>query len=226
MPILVTIILGLSGCLGWMVSSNKPVDTFNTVIYYPQYPDIAVAFQKEVFEFERLARIYGQEKLVQERLPLISVQFGNTKSIGLSLKGVCFHKEKAILIDKTAWSKFSDLQRQTIITHELGHCVLGRIHRYKKDKNIAVSLMTPLLTDAVISYNKDSEGLMKELFNPDSFNQFEKYNSVLGNFYEQHPELVGKDSLGKERLSEDLKEELSKMFSNIVNDDSDISSQK
>jgi Zn-dependent peptidase ImmA (M78 family) len=40
---------------------------------------------------------------------------------------------KQIIIDQPFWDKASDIEREYVVFHELGHCLLGRDHKDEKD---------------------------------------------------------------------------------------------
>lgn len=53
-----------------------------------------------------------------------------------SIQGQCFRNEekpKKVIIDVDYWANATELQKQFIIYHELGHCFLGRDHLNDRD---------------------------------------------------------------------------------------------
>ncbi len=52
-----------------------------------------------------------------------SVKFGEKQHLG-----VCSTASKEILINDFYWRGFSELERQYVMFHELGHCILDRLH--------------------------------------------------------------------------------------------------
>lgn len=62
----------------------------------------------------------------------ISVTFGKTAHIGPTTAGFCapetFYRDAYVIINYEYWLTFNDEKREQLILHELGHCVLRRIH--------------------------------------------------------------------------------------------------
>ncbi|NNL92377.1 MAG: hypothetical protein HKO66_09115, partial [Saprospiraceae bacterium] len=62
-----------------------------------------------------------------------------------SVQGQCFRNEskpKKVIIDTEYWANATDLEREFIIYHELGHCFLNRDHLDSSDnKGNCVSIM-------------------------------------------------------------------------------------
>jgi hypothetical protein len=50
-----------------------------------------------------------------------------------------------ITIDKDLWNSISELSRERLIFHELGHCVLNRVHSNITEDGRPISLMYPYL---------------------------------------------------------------------------------
>ncbi len=59
----------------------------------------------------------------------ITVQFGNTDLNGKTYGGITFQATHTININKTYWDNSSELYRETLMLHELGHLLLKRIHK-------------------------------------------------------------------------------------------------
>lgn len=73
---------------------------------------------------------------------------------------------KQITIDQPFWNQASDLEREYVVFHELGHCVLGREHSDEKDGNgNCVSIMQSGNGDCSGNYNSQNRNsLINELF--------------------------------------------------------------
>lgn len=73
---------------------------------------------------------------------------------------------KAVVIDETYWNKSSDLKREFIIFHELGHCILNRGHHDEANENgRCVSIMNSGSAGCELSYTeKNREAFFDELF--------------------------------------------------------------
>ena len=74
-----------------------------------------------------------------------------------------------VIIDKKFYTKSSMPEREELVFHELGHCLLGRIHCNVKDKGgISVSIMEPILM-SVNKFSKNRKEMLDELFKPNPF---------------------------------------------------------
>lgn len=90
---------------------------------------------------------------------------------GVNVAGGCnFHGESPneIVLDATFWSTLSFLQREMIVMHELGHCVLYREHREAMDvTGRCLSVMRSGLGQCRDGYSETTrDGYLNELFNP------------------------------------------------------------
>ncbi len=76
-----------------------------------------------------------------------------------------------ITIDEPLFNDLSDLYREFIIFHELGHCVLDRDHREDADQHgSCISLMRSGLGACHDNYtNNTRTNYINELFNPNEF---------------------------------------------------------
>ena len=86
-----------------------------------------------------------------------------------NVAGQCQHFENSpnvVLIDPDYWNKYSDLEKEYLIFHELGHCYLQRSHL--DDKNAdgsCVSMMQSGLDECRMNYNQSTrEKYLDELF--------------------------------------------------------------
>jgi len=64
----------------------------------------------------------------------ITAQFNRIPNAGVA--GQCFRNQdipNSISIDAIYWSTQSELRREFLMYHELGHCVIGRSHRDETD---------------------------------------------------------------------------------------------
>ena len=84
--------------------------------------------------------------------------------------GKCYVKQDTtprIVIDTTRWDKMSDVRRETLMYHELGHCALFRQHV----EGVNTSIMNPLLISSK-TYEENREELLEELFDPNKYNDW------------------------------------------------------
>ena len=86
-----------------------------------------------------------------------------------NINGWCSLNEDApreIIIDVSFWADATDLDKEFIIMHELGHCFLNRLHLDDADdQGNCVSIMHATLETCVFPYNDDTrDGYLDELF--------------------------------------------------------------
>ncbi|OEK00878.1 hypothetical protein BFP97_04850 [Roseivirga sp. 4D4] len=90
---------------------------------------------------------------------------------GVNVAGGCnFHGSapNQIILDATFWNTLSFIQRELIVMHELGHCVLYRDHREAMDvTGRCLSIMRSGLGQCNDGYSETTrEGYLNELFDP------------------------------------------------------------
>ncbi len=83
--------------------------------------------------------------------------------------GQCGHTENepsVVIVDKFYWDAASDLEREFVIFHELGHCALSRGHTDVSDgQGNCVSIMTSGTGSCSINYSAATrDKLLDELF--------------------------------------------------------------
>ncbi len=142
---------------------------------YPMSETIASEFRPYVIDFLKDARKFGVEESIKNQALNLTVKFGTPSDIDPAYGGFCEQMTLTVIIDKNLWNNIH-ISKQAIIDHELGHCLLGRIHRHKADTSAhdpsyfnPKSIMFPgALNGYFYAYNKIS--LRKELFNKEKFN--------------------------------------------------------
>ena len=74
------------------------------------------------------------------------------------IMGECFSgglSPPTIQISQEDWDVLTPDGQKVLLYHELGHCVLGRVHNYNENNGIPVSIMSPAYIGAAIyDYNK------------------------------------------------------------------------
>ena len=73
---------------------------------------------------------------------------------------------KEVVIDNFYWSRADDMEREYLVFHELGHCILGREHHDSRDASgICTSIMQSGSGSCRGIYNEENrEKLLEELF--------------------------------------------------------------
>jgi len=86
-----------------------------------------------------------------------------------NVAGVCNYSSNnpnVITVDLSFWNQSSELLKEMVVYHELGHCVLGKGHREAADENgSCLSIMRSGLGDCITRYNTvNKEYYLDELF--------------------------------------------------------------
>lgn len=120
---------------------------------------------KYVDRFERIGDILYGRKMI---LPEMDIDFGKTRLISMRAVGWCVRnpitRRPKILIDTNFWKQADEAEREALIFHELGHCVLDRDHIKKKSAlGIPLSLMFPSVIPS-FTYRKFRKHYLIELF--------------------------------------------------------------
>jgi hypothetical protein len=131
-------------------------------------------FQDFVNNFEQVSGEEGNPLRINDLI----VTFGSTPS--LNETGVCEWSENEtprITLNQRIWNTLNDYDRQEVMFHELGHCVLRRIHQnsemmaYNGTVRVAESIMYPYRISGTI-YRDNIVHYHDELFDSGKFNQF------------------------------------------------------
>ncbi len=126
--------------------------------------------EADVQKFRDMSKKYGNEKAVDnvtiDVVPHGTIQVDpQTKAeIGTSgVLGLC-NWNNGILIDEQVFLMTPE-QREIVVFHELGHCILGRPHKEEMlDTGMPASIMSINLTDNYQGFYSYPEVYYKELF--------------------------------------------------------------
>jgi len=118
-------------------------------------------FSSYVQKFEQEATVQGQTVKVTDLI----VKFGPMEN--QYERGICEiqgDSTPTILINEDAWNDMSEDEREPLLFHELGHCVLKRKHRADQmGPGVPASLMNPY-TIAGWTYEQYRKYYIQELF--------------------------------------------------------------
>ncbi len=108
-------------------------------------------FASYVTSFEQDAAAHGASVKITD----LKMQFGKVDIDGeTGGRGVCevaTNMTPVITIDQTAWESSDEDERQELIYHELGHCVLNKTHEEGTNSiGIPASIMNPYKIDGSI----------------------------------------------------------------------------
>lgn len=109
----------------------------------------------------------------QYEVPEMNISVGpiNDFNIGLitpTAIGIClfFTKPRTIIISEDFWETASDVEKEMVVFHELGHCALSRMHKHAKGPwGHPMSLMYPSIFSSY-TYRSSRGYYIDELFNP------------------------------------------------------------
>ncbi len=126
------------------------------------YPDVSIELCPFFYSFEREAAKRGV--IVDLRNAAIK---GRLTKINGSAVGICIkHDMKEILIDREFWERSSQLIKELIVFHELGHCYLHKSHNNQTATNgTCESIMRSGLGGCIDFYNENTrDDLLDEFF--------------------------------------------------------------
>ena len=122
-------------------------------------------FAPYVQKFEDESRRFGP----QVRVVDLSIRFGE---LDPGFTGLCrrrFAETPTIIVEPKAWEKASEWTRESLMFHELGHCILNENHREammparEAQGVMPVSLMNPIVVAGAV-YRKNRDYYLDELF--------------------------------------------------------------
>lgn len=134
------------------------------VLGYPEQPD----------ERESVERILGS--FVGDALPYAAFGFHVTtlvvldpgltsEATGEPTPGVCYQRSRTIVLNRDLWRVYSDVEREIVLYHELGHCELDRRHTHGRlDTGGPVSVMNQGTVRDATYYLADRTQYVRELF--------------------------------------------------------------
>ena len=141
---------------------------------HESFLQVDAPFLDFVNNFEQVSAQEGTPVQVTD----LVLSFGSTPS--LNETGVCEwadNETPKITINQRIWNTLNDYDKQEVIFHELGHCVLKRIHQntemmaYNGTVQVAESIMYPYRISGTI-YRDNIVHYHDELFDARKANQF------------------------------------------------------
>ncbi len=141
------------------ISSCQKDDTFNYVVdaplqdYFDRFASAAAA-RGVLIDYESL-RISGSLRIIA----------------AAQVIGQCIHSDKepnTVVIDRLYWTHATDLEKEFLVFHELGHCALHRGHTdHSNGQGDCISIMTSGTGICKVNYTASNrESLLDELFMP------------------------------------------------------------
>ena len=131
---------------------------------------------------DKYLKLHAEQWVVEYRnrvdkdyeMPFISINFGPTDRAKSSAIGLCLPIPffPIVLIDRDFWSFASNPEREQLLFHELGHCLLWRGHTSKTFRDgRPISIMNPVLILSDYEYMSNREYYLNELFGVESIKE-------------------------------------------------------
>jgi hypothetical protein len=150
-------------------------------------------FEHYVNLFQEQAKELGQDINVSDlviRFKHIPVE-DNKTTLGRCWRGG--NNPPIIDIDPEHWKSMSMVQRQLLMFHEMGHCLLRRDH---VDEKKSVSIMNPYLISSQV-FVASEDRLIAELFDDSKYGGLEldvgTYSDRCGEFHMRIPDRLGNE---------------------------------
>jgi hypothetical protein len=151
-------VLGISGCSSLKMNpslfSNQNVD-----------PEAQVYLEDFILGLKEANQL-DDFKQALSHLKIKFVDTVRTEDGILPLaRGRCLLKDDLISLDKEFWSHLPEDKRQLTLDHEIGHCLLKRVHRniFDPAHGMGMSIMSSVDMD-MPDYNLEKKRLRQELF--------------------------------------------------------------
>lgn len=142
----------------------NPADEVDNSPAEKRYSDVDSRLWEHFEKFENEARLRNQ--IFNLNALGITGVISDIPDAGVA--GTCQYGQHIhhVTVDQQYWNNASDLQREMVVFHELGHCVLGRGHREGANNNgICISVMNSGLADCRVIYSNTNRPLyLDELF--------------------------------------------------------------
>jgi hypothetical protein len=135
-----------------------------------------LVYEEEEAQVESSVQGYLDRFVYEARIRGLDVAYATSQvDVGIAdipkpnVIGQCAWSEghsHAITLDEAYWNRANDLQREFVVFHELGHCVLGSDHRdYSDAYGNCGSIMTSGTSDCRVVYTQNNRTrLLDELF--------------------------------------------------------------
>jgi hypothetical protein len=123
--------------------------------------------EKYIQKFIDDAKIQGIDVLPDMKGPKLTIQISSLSAYGSSTIGLCESgtRLRRVTLNPSFWNSVSDTQKELLVHHELGHCVLYRPHRSDLLSGGAyASIMYPVIM-ASSTYTSNYNYYQQELFN-------------------------------------------------------------
>ncbi len=132
------------------------------------FPNVTIELHEYFRRFEEQATLKGLEiDLVKSGIVGVINEIDEQHVIG-SCSYNRYNNPRLVTIDESFWNRASDLSKEFVVFHELGHCVLNRGHLEESFSNgICKSIMRSGTGKCFDAYNSRNRNYyIEELFEP------------------------------------------------------------
>lgn len=147
---LITLLISLTAC-GLKISHDQVYKEDSR-----QFHSINPAFDTYIESFEEEARImYLNDNFVIGDIP---INFGDTENV--QFQGVCFlypNGDREVIVRKEWWDAVTEIKKETLIFHELGHCKLDRDHRNDSITHQSVIYQLSVMHENILNADQFSD---------------------------------------------------------------------
>jgi hypothetical protein len=123
---------------------------------------IEAQFQPVVQNFLTEAQNQGRSITIDD-LVIVSVQGLSGETMGECELDPSGASSPTIRVSQAFWDSLDSDSQEELLFHELGHCVLGRVHRDVLNNHVPVSMMASAFLGSAL-YNANRSQYMHELF--------------------------------------------------------------
>lgn len=185
----------------WLIASLLILGTLAPSRTHESVDD---SFRPYLEDFLKGAKDAGVYKTIESRLQTLIIKFENVKQFDKDYIGFC-HPDNQVWVDEQEWRQASHNRRQALIDHELGHCLLGRIHRHKAHYQRADGrgeiLYVPYRDALAVAYSVPPRDLASKDYYELSSQESIMYSKVAtGEYYGKHKAKLRKELFNKKYL--------------------------
>lgn len=140
-----------------------------------------------------------------DKLNTVQIVFVKDNQLPMPLSGLCLPEKNTVLIRKSHFYYADYLFRQKLIDHELGHCILNRVHYNDTSVVLGIEFQKSIMNFMVMPYNslEDIKTQRYELFNKQYYGtltQLDKLTSQRGGLVNINELRLLENSVMNERI--------------------------
>lgn len=83
-------------------------------------------FEQQVTAFEQAAALVGEDVTIRDLIITLNSSIGTLHEAGVCHPNI-FNTTPLIELNTQLWGNYSDTEKEVLLFHELGHCILGRL---------------------------------------------------------------------------------------------------